>query len=137
MLELTTISSTICLIEHRLSVEERELVVVARDSKRFASPVGMLSIACNDLQEAERRRAWTNAAVMLFRVYPFVGYLRQSNQVQAPHCTLVANVVFLLSQHDCHVFCWAHVESLDWLQYIYLETSNQPCWLGQMYYITV
>ena len=26
-------------------------------------------------------------------------------------CTLVANVVFLLSQHDCHVFCWAHVES--------------------------
>ena len=25
-------------------------------------------------------------------------------------CTLVANVVFLLSQHDCHVSCWAHVE---------------------------
>ena len=26
-------------------------------------------------------------------------------------CTLVANVVFLLSQHDCHVLCWARVES--------------------------
>ena len=26
-------------------------------------------------------------------------------------CTLVANVVFLLPQHDCHVLCWAHVES--------------------------
>ena len=26
-------------------------------------------------------------------------------------CTPVANVVFLLSQHDCRVSCWAHVES--------------------------
>ena len=26
-------------------------------------------------------------------------------------CTLVGNVVFLLSQHDCHVLCWAYVES--------------------------